>query len=242
MTMMRTFLMMVSLMATMALQAQQYEQLWITGSAVPKGTQPLERVSDADFKYAGPLKAGELRIVTTKKVGKKTMFFSPSLPDANIVNHGIRYDVSDEQASQPWQVVVDDEHYRFHINLASKTLKGDICQPWGELFIGGGATATGWKEGKMQLMHQQLDNPYVWTWEGELKRHADVEEPTSFKFQGQNRWHPKALHPYRQDTDILTDNRLRTGGADTKWSISKDGIYRITIDIFNEKVQAELIK
>ena len=73
---MRTFLMMVSLMATMTLQAQQYEQLWITGSAVPKGTQPLERVSDADFKYAGPLKAGELRIVTTKKVGKKTMFIA----------------------------------------------------------------------------------------------------------------------------------------------------------------------
>ena len=239
---MRTFLMTVGLMAAMALHAQQYEQLWITGSAVPGGTAQLEKVSDGDFKYAGPLKTGDLKIVTTKKVGSKTLFLSPALPDANIVNHGIRFDVSNDSGAQPWQVVVDDEHYRFHVYVDSKTLRGEICQPWGELFIGGGATATGWKEGKMQLMQQQLDNPYVWTWEGELKRHSDVEEPTSFKFQGQNRWHPKSLHPYRQGTDILADKRLRTGGDDTKWSISKDGVYRITIDIFNEKVQAELIK
>ncbi|MBP5506705.1 MAG: hypothetical protein J6Y23_02520 [Prevotella sp.] len=69
-----------------------------------------------------------------------------------------------------------------------------------------------------------------------------MEEPTSFKLQGQNRWNPKALHAYVQGTDILKDQRLRIGGDDTKWSITKDGIYRITIDIFNEKVQAELIK
>ena len=94
----------------------------------------------------------------------------------------------------------------------------------------------------MQLMSQQIDNPYVWTWEGELRRHDGVEEPTSFKFQGQNRWYPKALHPYVQGTDILSDRRLRIGGDDTKWCITKDGVYRITIDIFNEKVQAELIK
>ena len=57
-----------------------------------------------------------------------------------------------------------------------------------------------------------------------------------------HRWYPKALHPYVQGTDILADDRLRVGGKDTKWSISKDGTYRITIDLFNEKVKAEIIK
>ena len=239
---MRTVLMIVGLMAAMTLSAQQYKQLWITGSAVPGGTQQLEMVSDNDFKYAGPLKAGELRVITTKKVGKNTLYLSPVLPDANIVNHGLRFTASKESDAQAWQVVVDDEHYRLHIYPDNNMLLGEICVPWGELFIGGGATETGWKEGKMQLMRQQLDNPYVWTWEGELKRHDGVEEPTSYKFQGQNRWYPKALHPYVQGTDILTDKRLRTGGPDTKWNISKDGRYRITIDLFKETVQAELIK
>ncbi len=226
----------------MALQAQQYTQLWITGSAVPGGTQKLTMVSANDFKYAGPLQAGELCVITTKKVGKNTRFLSPALPDANIANHGLAFSLTDKENAQPWQVVVDDEHYRFHIYPDKKQLKGEICQPWGELFIGGGATASGWKEGKMQLMSQNIDNPYLWTWEGELKRHDGVEEPSNFKFQGQNRWHPKALHPYAPGTDILTDTRLRTGGDDTKWSLSKDGIYRITVDVFNETVKAEWIK
>ena len=234
--------MLIGLTAALALQAQQDQQFWITGTAVPGNTQKLEMVSANDFKYAGPLKAGELRVITMKKVGKNTQYLSPVVPDANVANHGIGFTVVTDITSEPWQVVVDDEHYRLHVNPERKTLHGEICQPWGELFIGGGATASGWKEGKMQLMHQQTDNPYVWTWEGELKRHDGVEEPTSFKFQGQDRWHPKALHPYAQGTDILNDRRLRIGGDDTKWSITKDGVYRITIDIFNEKVQAELIK
>lgn len=234
--------MIVGLMLAMTLPAQQYDQLWMTGTAVPGGIRPLERVSDNDFKYAGALKAGTLRIMTTKKVGKKTLFLSPVLPDANVVCHGNGFTLTDETGAREWTVAVDDEHYRFHVNPLDKKLQGEICKPWGELFIGGGATATGWKEGKMQLMTQQFDNPYVWTWEGELKRHEDVEEPANFKFQGQNRWHPKSLHPYAPGTDILADKRLRIGGADTKWSISKEGTYRITIDLFNEKVQAELIK
>jgi len=232
----------LGLIMAVALQAQQYTQLWITGSAVPGGTQKLTMVSANDFKYAGALKTGELRVITTKKVGKKTLFLSPVAPDANIVNHGLAFSLTGEADAKAWQVVADDEHYRFHIYPESKQLKGEICQPWGELFIGGGATASGWKEGKMQLMEQQIDNPYVWTWQGELKRHDGVEEPASFKFQGQNRWYPKALHPYAQGTDILADKRLRTGGDDTKWNISKDGVYRITVDIFNETVQAQWIK
>ena len=239
---MRMFLMIVGLMVASVLPAQQYKQLWIIGSAVPGGRQQLEMVSENDFKYAGALNAGELKIISSKKVDKNTLFLSPSLPDANIVNHGIPFVVSNEEKAQTWQVLVSDDHYRFHVYPDSKKLQGEICIPWGELFIGGGATDSGWKEGKMQLMRQQLDNPYVWTWEGELKRHEGVEEPTSFKFQGQNRWYPKALHPYVQGTDILSDKRLRIGGTDTKWSITKDGVYRITIDIFQEKVQAELVK
>ena len=239
---MRTLFILLGLMTALALPAQQYKQLWITGTAVPGGLQKLEMASDNDFKYAGPLKAGELKVITTKKVGKNTLFLAPVLPDANVANHGIGFAVVSDMSAASWQVVVDDEHYKLHIKPERKMLHGEIFHPWGELFIGGGATDSGWKEGKMQLMCQQTDNPYVWKWEGELKRHDGVEEPTSFKFQGQNRWYPKALHPYAQGTDILGDQRLRIGGEDTKWSITKDGVYRITIDLFNEKVQAELIK
>ena len=218
------------------------QDLWITGSAVPGGAQKLEKVADNDFKYAGRLNAGELRVATAKKPRKGTRFFSPVLMDANLVNKGIAYCETTDAKAPAWQVVVSEDRYRLHVYTDRKELRGEIFQPWGELFIAGGATEAGWKEGKMLLMKQDLNNPCLWTWEGELKRHPEVEEPTSFKFQGQDRWYPKNLHPYRQGTDVLQDRRLRTGGDDTKWEISRDGRYRITVDLFHETIQADIVK
>lgn len=218
------------------------QDLWITGSAVPGGAQKLEKVADNDYKYAGRLNAGELRVATAKKPRKGTRFFSPVLMDANLVNKGIAYCETTDAKAPAWQVVVSEDRYRLHIYTDRKELRGEIFQPWGELFIAGGATEAGWKEGKMLLMKQDLNNPCLWTWEGELKRHPEVEEPTSFKFQGQDRWYPKNLHPYRQGTDALQDRRLRTGGDDTKWEISRDGRYRITVDLFHETIQADIVK
>lgn len=218
------------------------QDLWITGSAVPGGAQKLEKVADNDYKYAGRLNAGELRVATAKKPRKGTRFFSPVLMDANLVNKGIAYCETTDAKAPAWQVVVSEDRYRLHVYTDRKELRGEIFQPWGELFIAGGATEAGWKEGKMLLMKQDLNNPCLWTWEGELKRHPEVEEPTSFKFQGQDRWYPKNLHPYRQGTDVLQDRRLRTGGDDTKWEISRDGRYRITVDLFYETIQADIVK
>lgn len=209
---------------------------------MPGGAQKLEKVADNDYKYAGRLNAGELRVATAKKPRKGTHFFSPVLMDANLVNKGIAYCETTDAKAPAWQVVVSEDRYRLHVYTDRKELRGEIFQPWGELFIAGGATEAGWKEGKMLLMKQDLNNPCLWTWEGELKRHPEVEEPTSFKFQGQDRWYPKNLHPYRQGTDVLQDRRLRTGGDDTKWEISRDGRYRITVDLFHETIQADIVK
>ena len=45
--------------------AQQFDELWATGSAVPDGTQQLVKRSDGLFRFAGPLNEGELKIMTT---------------------------------------------------------------------------------------------------------------------------------------------------------------------------------
>ena len=217
-------------------------ELWITGSAVPGGVQKLIATADNGYKFAGTLQAGELRIQTTRKAGKDTRYMCPDLPDALIANKGLHFTETADAQAAAWQVPFTEDRYRFVIDTRSHTLRGEIFQPWGELFIAGGATEVGWKEGKMLLMTQDLNNPCIWTWEGELKRHPEFEEPTSFKFQGQNRWNPKNLHPYKEGTDILKDGQLRTGGSDTKWQVSQNGRYRITIDLFYETVKAELLK
>lgn len=216
------------------------QELWAVGSAVPGGAQKLEKVADDDYKFVGTLQVGELRIQTQRKAGSATRYLVPTVADANIVCRETRFEEG-KDTGLPWQVIVSEDRYRFHVDTRNHVLRGEIVQPWGELFIAGGATEVGWRcEGKMILMEQSLDNPFVWTWEGELKNHPDVEESHRFKFQGQDRWNPKNLHPYRQDADILSEKSLRTGGPDTKWAVSKDGRYRITVDLLNETVKAEL--
>ena len=144
-------------------------ELWMVGTAVPGGSQKLEKVADGDYKYAGTLNVGELRIQTSQKAGNGTRFLIPTLPDANIVCRAAAFQES-SSAGDAWQVVVSENRYSIHVDLNSHTLRGELLQPWGELFIAGGATEVGWKcEGKMLLMQQSLDNPFVWTWEGELK-------------------------------------------------------------------------
>ena len=237
--MIRSFLFTVFCLVCSHIAAQD---LWITGSAVPGGAQKLEKVADNDYKYAGRLNAGELRVSTAKKPHKGNRYLTPTVADASLVNKGIAYSETADAQSAAWQVVVSEDRYRLHVYTDKKVLYGEIFQPWGELFIAGGATEAGWHEGKMLLMKQDLNNPCLWTWEGELKRHPEVEEPTSFKFQGQDRWYPKNLHPYHQGTDVLKEHRLRTGGDDTKWEISRDGRYRIVVDLFHETIQAEIVK
>ena len=237
------YMMIAALVVCLTVSAQSKQELWITGSAVPGGAQKLVKVGDNDYKYAGRLKVGELRISTAKKAGKGVSYLMPNLPDANIVNKGIGYTETTDAKHAAWQVVVSEDRYRFHIDTKKKQLLGELFQPWGELFLAGGATEVGWKaEGHMLLMKQDINNPCIWTWEGELKRHPEVEEPASFKFQGQDRWHPKSIHPYVADADILKNSRFHTGGDDTKWTLSCDGRYRIKIDLFNETIEAVLVK
>ena len=76
----RIYLLCMVMLSCLMLSAEEYKELWIVGSAVPGGAQKLEKVSDADFKYAGKLSVGELRVVTTKKIGKNTRFLTPVLP------------------------------------------------------------------------------------------------------------------------------------------------------------------
>ena len=239
----KIYMMIAALVVCLTVSAQSKQELWITGSAVPGGAQKLVKVGDNDYKYAGRLKVGELRISTAKKAGKGVSYLMPNQPDANIVNKGIGYTETTDAKYAAWQVVVSEDRYRFHIDTKKKQLLGELFQPWGELFLAGGATEVGWKaEGHMLLMKQDINNPCIWTWEGELKRHPEVEEPASFKFQGQDRWHPKSIHPYVADADILKNSRFHTGGDDTKWTLSCDGRYRIKIDLFNETIEAVLVK
>ena len=97
--------------------ASAQDELWITGTAVPGGVQKITNDGNGGFKFAGQLKAGEMRIQTTKKAGKDTRFLSPVLPDALIANKGLHYTETSNADAAAWQVPFDEDRYRFTIDL-----------------------------------------------------------------------------------------------------------------------------
>lgn len=225
----------------LVVSAQTVDALWISGSAVQGGSVRLQSLGNNTFKLATALKAGEVKIQTTEKLTADTRFLVPVEADASLVNNGIAWRLESDPKAAGWQVLFDEDHYRLTVDLNTSTMHGELVAPWHELFVGGGATKNGWDDKHMQAFTQDTNNPYLWTWTGQLSRNDQYVEPTLFKLEGQLSWGPKQLHPLTEGEDILSSTRFRRGGDDTRWSVKRDGRYKITIDLFYETVKAEYL-
>lgn len=231
----------ICLLSTTAMSAQDFDELWITGTAVPGGAQKMERTPDGQFRYAGPLGEGQARVQSTESAQAATLWLQPDDEDAQFVNNGMGYLSTTDKDAKGLAVTFAANYYRLYVNPMEGTMRGELFHPWNELFLGGGATKNGWEKLKMQPFTQSKADPCVWTWEGELKRNDKVEEPDAFKFEGVEEWGQKELHPFSANADILHTSLLRTGGKDTKWRIRRDGRYRLTVNILKETVKAEYL-
>lgn len=227
--------------------AQNFERLWATGTAVEEGSVELTRRPDGLFRFAGALKDGELKIQTTETFQKGvTQFLKPQLVDSYLINNGLRYTVTSDESQPGWVVSFSEETYRFLVDPAAHTVTGELCLPWNEVLIAGSAFAGGsnsveWNRNAMLPFERDHEDPYVFTWTGELGIFSGVVEPGRFKLEGQMTWGPRELHPFTQDEDILGARQMRQGGDDTKWHVSKAGTYRITVNLFHETIEAELL-
>lgn len=217
--------------------AQEFKELWITGSAVPGGILKLDVTTTKGFKFAGALNAGEVKIQTTKKISKKTLYLVPDIEAANIVTSYTGYKLTNDPTSAGWQVTFQEDAYRFYVYPSQQGLHGELFKPWSELFIGGGATKNGWDRLHMLPFTQDTNNPYLWTWTGELKA-GKYKEPLAFKFAGQLAWGIKELHPFTANEDPLGTKTFRVGGEDIKWEVKKQGRYKIVINLFTETFKA----
>jgi len=175
-----------------------------------------------------------------------TQFLKPQLVDSYLINKGLTYVLTKDESQAGWVVSFQEDTYRFVVDPSSKKLQGELFLPWNELLIAGSAFQNGsdnieWKRDNMLPFVRDHENPYVFTWEGELGIYDNVIEPGYFKLEGQMTWGPRELHPYQHGEDILNAKQICFGGNDNKWKVSKDGRYRITVNLYKETIHAELI-
>jgi alpha-glucosidase (family GH31 glycosyl hydrolase) len=217
-------------------------QLWITGSAVPGGTQKLMLFPYSQYKFAGTLNPGTFKIINASTPAAATRYLAPSTEDANIVTNGTAFTTSTNTDADGWNVPFPDSRYKLTVNVNTKKLTGEVARPWPELYLVGGCAECGWTEGKMLPFTCSATNPYLWTWTGVLKKRAENVEPKRFKIMGQNGWSPKAIHPFTQDENVLNSTRfVFNGDNDYKWQIVDDGFYRVTLNLLTETFHAEYL-
>ncbi len=238
----------IFLLVQLPVLAQSLDALWATGSAVPEGTRQLTKRPDGQFRFAGALNDGELKIMTTETFQKGvTLFLKPQLVDSYLINKGINYVLTSDETQPGWVVSFQEDTYRFLVDPVARKVTGELMLPWNELFIAGGAFEGGannveWNRNGMLPFERDHDNPYVFSWTGQLGEQDGVVESGRFKLEGQMTWGPRELHPYVQDENLLTSTQVRLGGDDTKWHVYVKGTYHIVVDLFNETFHAELVE
>ena len=222
----------------------QTERYWALGTAVPGGKQELTPFPNKQFKYTGRLiEGGTLRFCNMEEPkGISVRYLKPTYEDAYAVTNATPFTLVRDSTASLWTVPLTEDVYRITIDLNAKTLTGELFRPWNELFIVGGATECGWVTYTFLPFTRDENEVCTWDWTGELKERQEFGEPRRFKFEGQNAWEPKVLHPFTQDEDILGSTQLLTGGSgDNKWSITKEGFYHIRVDVFRETVHADYL-
>lgn len=237
-------LLVLTMMSCQWCPAQDMTRFWAVGTAVPGGIQELTPFPNRQFKYTGRLiEGGSLCFRNMEEAkGISVRYVKPTYEDAYAVTNPTPFTLVRDSASSLWTVPLTEDVYRITIDIASKTLTGELFRPWNELFILGGATECGWVTYTFLPFTRDENEVCTWDWTGELRERSEFGEPRRFKFNGQNAWEPKVLHPFSQDEDILQSTQICTGGsADNKWSIREEGYYHIRVDVFRETVQAEYL-
>ncbi len=225
-------------------QTKAEDRYWAVGTAVPGGIQELTAFPGNKFKYTGRLiEGGTLRFRNMEvPKGITLRYLKPSYENAYAVTGALPFTMTRDSSNCEWIVPLTEDVYRITIDMSAKTLTGELFRPWNELFILGGATECGWVTYTFLPFTRNENEVCTWEWTGELRERPEFGEPRRFKFNGQNAWDPKVLHPFTQDEDILQSTQLLTGGSgDNKWSVRQEGIYHIRVDVFRETVQAEYL-
>ena len=234
-------------------RASYVSKLYVRGSAIPGGVQELKPFnSKSCFKYHGKLLPGTFVITTSEQHRTGARYYKPAQFDSNVVNDGINYTSTTDSTVATWNVLFEADNYRFTVTPSSSTtgtMKGELFTWWYETWICGGCVEDNQTpgEGNWQLscgkaMEQSPVNPYEWSWTGELRNYISNDEPKRFKINGQYGWSPKVLHPFKQDESILTSSEIwYNGTSDYKWSIAKDGFYRIIVNVFEETISGEYL-
>lgn len=247
----------MKLIVTPRPEATSYpSQLYLTGSAIDNQVIPLTSLFGAEFKNHFFCKPGNLKLMDTPTVTERTTFYVPRLEDVDIT-YGNLYPTAIRPTTDPgnpgWSVGVAGT-YTLYIEIPTYRQKARMFRQRDALYLVGGCCELPWNywdESNMRFRRNPADNTEM-IWEGELrldrlKDGVPAEEPGKFKILTGQDWNSETFHPYTPDQPLITgDGNIShariSGGDDLKWTITRNGIYRLTLNLLDETLKGELLE
>lgn len=221
-------------------------QFYLTGSAVGSDAVELPEVGGVEYKGVVHLAPGRIKIADTPSETASTRYFGPRFADVDI-SFGAGYHntlvESAKDGGNAWTVTVEGD-YAFYINKNAKTYSFKKFTPAKVLYLVGGCCRLPWNywDSEADRFYPDPANPDLMVWEGELRIGWDEatsgktpDEPAKFKILTAQSWFNDTYHPYQADAPAEGTSGARiSGGDDLKWTINRDGLYRLELDTRTE--------
>ena len=225
------------------------EKLYATGSALDGKTVEVQAFGGVEFKAALELKAGNIILMNTATPTASTVYYTPLLEGVDITfGKGLAAPLktTTDAEAEGWSVCVPGK-YTVYAVKDNNSVYGTMFKPCKELYVVGGCCQLSWNYWDSPSTIRFTNNPAndeEMVWEGVLNADwkESREEPSKLKILTTQSWFETTFHPYTADAPVEGTSNLRsTGGPDTKWTISRNGRYRLTVNTFKETLRGEYL-
>lgn len=223
--------------------------LYMVGSATKDQVIQVVNCHGIELKKGVWLRKGNVKFIDTPTITENTKYYVPRLEDVEITygqDYGV-YLYEGDKDSAGWTVTLPG-NYIVYLNLADRKMQCKKFVQYPHLFIAGGCTQRAWNyyEDPNNRFHPDPDKPEVMVWEGELRigwdkksdgfgGWKDPDEPSKFKIITNQDWNNASFHPYMADINVEGETNARiTGGKDVKWTIKRNGFYRLELNTLTE--------
>lgn len=220
------------------------EKLYVTGSAVDNQVIELPDMYGVEFKKSISCKPGNILLVSTPSISDETVFYGPMFEDVDLtfgknMVSGLSVVTKDARG---WSVGAKGD-YTIYVDKGKVSYQGRKFTPRKVLYIVGGCCELNWNywDESNKRFFPNPENSEELIWEGILRIGAQ-EEPNKFKILTAESWTEETFHPYISDVlaEGVTDARI-SGGDDLKWTINRDGFYRLTFNTKTEILKSEFL-
>lgn len=233
------------------------ERFYLVGTATGNEIIEIPKTYGVEYKKAVTLGEGYVKLIDTPTITPETKYYVPRFTDVDITygqNCDVKLYLSQDPEAAGWRVTLPGD-YHIYLDCSRRTFSCRKFKQYKTLYITGGCCERNWNywDKSNNQFHPDPDNPDVMVWEGELRigwdpkvnpdgSLSEPDEPNKFKILTVQDWFRDSYHPYQADALAEGESAARiTGGPDVKWTIRKNGIYRLELNTKTEILTATIL-